>query len=895
MNKFKTAIKFGKIRVLNVAEKPSVARSIATVLARDHTIEETKSPYNKLFKFNFKLGEQDAEMWMTSVTGHLKNLKYPKQYQKWDKWDPLIILKDAEIENVISYEKRFLEENLQRFAKQCSQLILWLDCDREGENIAFEVLEVCKATNPQIKVHRAHFSAVTYVDIKKALENLQQPDENLSNSVLARQEIDLRIGASFTRFQTLLLQQQFNLSSIVSYGPCQIPTLGFVVQRQKEIDSFVKEKFWFIQCVDQTGCEYNWSRGNIFDEMIVLLLFERCFTEQAQVTDVQQKEVQKWKPYPLSTIEFEKLASRKLKVSAHKAMDLAEKLYNRGYISYPRTETNKFPPTINLQNIIRDQINHPVWGQYAQNLIHSNFDQPRAGNKDDKAHPPIHPVKMMSESDAQTTQEWDIYQLITRHFLACCSKNAKGSETTINLQVKEESFYKQGLIITEKNFLEIYPYDEWSQSSVPKYNIGDIIQINLKVQNGKTSPPKPLTEAELIGMMDKNGIGTDATIHEHINTIQERDYAIKKGQIIKPTKLGLALVESYEVLGFTLHKPHLRALMEQRMNEVAQGVKQKNEIVEATIKEMSGILQELQQKKNLIIQTFGQYLEALKDYDENNDDENPQNREPNQQLQQQQQRNKPTKKEQQQQQQQQQQNFQQKCNTCGTQLVEIKQTNGSILEVCLQCRQAQEKSQPTNTSNFQTKTFKTQTNHNNEETFKCNQCHKQMKIRQSKIKNSYFFGCLGYPQCNQAIFLPDSIKSIQRTEKKCKKCNSILFQTEYSENSTLQQKSQLLCLFPGCSEGLKTEWRNQSKESQQTNLNYSKTKQGYIKQQVQCKKCNGFGHLEDVCNNNTKTMISLIETNQEDKKDKLCPSCGVTGRHPKGSTCPMKRVKKKNQ
>lgn len=86
--------------------------------------------------------------------------------------------------------------------------------------------------------------------------------------------------------------------------------------------------------------------------MIVLLFYERSFSDNGLVSDVSTKDVEKYKPIPLSTIEFEKLASRKLKISAHKAMEIAEKLYNKGYISYPRTETNKFPPTMNLKELI---------------------------------------------------------------------------------------------------------------------------------------------------------------------------------------------------------------------------------------------------------------------------------------------------------------------------------------------------------------------------------------------------------------------------------------------------------------------------------------------------------------------------------------------------------------
>lgn len=119
--------------------------------------------------------------------------------------------------------------------------MLWLDCDREGENIAFEVISVCREVNPRLEVKRARFSALISRDIFRAVHNLVPPNENEAMAVDARQEIDLRIGASFTRLQTLLLQDKFNWSSLcprdrdrmlLSYGPCQFPTLGLIVQRE---------------------------------------------------------------------------------------------------------------------------------------------------------------------------------------------------------------------------------------------------------------------------------------------------------------------------------------------------------------------------------------------------------------------------------------------------------------------------------------------------------------------------------------------------------------------------------------------------------------------------------------------------------------------------------------
>lgn len=142
------------------------------------------------------------------------------------------------------------QKTLEREAKKAQWLIIWTDCDREGENIGFEVIDVCRAVKPGLKVFRAKFSEITRGSIDRALQQLAQPDLRVSRAVDTRQELDLRIGAAFTRFQTMRLQKKFpnNLANmLLSYGSCQFPTMGFVVERYKAIGSFVPEDFWKIR------------------------------------------------------------------------------------------------------------------------------------------------------------------------------------------------------------------------------------------------------------------------------------------------------------------------------------------------------------------------------------------------------------------------------------------------------------------------------------------------------------------------------------------------------------------------------------------------------------------------------------------------------------------------
>lgn len=116
-----------------------------------------------------------------------------------------------------------------------------------------------------------------------------------------------------------------------------------------------------------------------------------------------------------------------------------------------------------------------------------------------------------------------VYELICRHFLACVSKDATGSETTVNVTVADEQFTATGLCIYERNYLDVYIYEKWNSKEIHNYQVGNTFEpTELSMPEGSTSPPSLLTEADLIALMDKNGIGTDATHAEHINTIKQR-------------------------------------------------------------------------------------------------------------------------------------------------------------------------------------------------------------------------------------------------------------------------------------------------------------------------------------------------------------------------------------
>lgn len=228
---------------------------------------------------------------MTSVCGHVMSLDFIGKYNSWDKVDPVELFTCA-TEKKEASEKLRMPLFLSQEARGCDYLILWLDCDKEGENICFEVMEAVSRSIKNVYTnevtYRAKFSAITDKDIKYAMANLIRPNENEAKSVDARQEIDLRIGCAFTRFQTKFFQGHYGDldSSLISYGPCQTPTLGFCVQRHDEITTFVPETYWFVQLtVGNPEVTLEWSRGRIFKKEIAAM-FLNMIKKHKEATSV---------------------------------------------------------------------------------------------------------------------------------------------------------------------------------------------------------------------------------------------------------------------------------------------------------------------------------------------------------------------------------------------------------------------------------------------------------------------------------------------------------------------------------------------------------------------------------------------------------------------------------
>ncbi|XP_031765150.2 DNA topoisomerase 3-alpha [Galleria mellonella] len=692
------------MKYLNVAEKNDAAKNIALHLSRGTSRRcEGLSQFNKIYEFEIEVMGQKSQMVMTSVSGHLLALEFVGSYKNWQSCDPLLLF-DAPVFKYCPENYDKIKKTLEREVRSCHGLIIWTDCDREGENIGFEIIEVCKAIKNNLNVFRAKFSEITGVSVKRALQNLEQPNKNVSDAVDVRQELDLRIGAAFTRFQTLRLQKVFPsklAESLVSYGSCQFPTLGFVVERYRAVENFVAEPFWKIKVnhtMNDLSVDFSWERHRLFDREACQVLHDICIgNPQAKVCEVKTKPKSKWRPLPLDTVELEKLASRKLKINAKETMRLAEKLYTQGFISYPRTETNEFPKEMNLGQLVGLQTSDPNWGAFAQGILDSGGPTPRQGNKSDKAHPPIHPTKY---TNALTGNEQRLYEFIVRSFLACCSKDAQGQETTTTIDIANEKFNASGLMITARNYLDVYPYDKWSSKEIHLYQIGQTFNpTSIDMVDGSTAPPNLLTEADLIALMEKHGIGTDATHAEHIETIKNRSYVALADAIhFVPGLLGMGLVEGYDSMGLNISKPHLRAQLEADLKAISEGRKQPQQVLAEQIAKYKEVYLTVAAEANKIDSALAERF----------------NERPNEYT-------------------------------------------------------------PTSTHSVSSPAV-----------LKCPKCGTDMVVRQKKNNaDEYYIGCMSFPQCKNAVWLPTIVKSLQVLSETCSLCgpNYKKIKFEWKNNS----------------------------------------------------------------------------------------------------------------
>lgn len=561
---------------LIITEKNNSAQKIAEILSGG-SATETKSFTVPVFRWE----DSDGETAVIGTGGHFVGREFPqeKEYKQW-KLDLIPGLIDAPLETGPIDGKKNVIKAVQKEAKKADSLVIATDFDREGELIGLEALEVCLEVNPDLEptLKRARYSALTKEEIEGAFSNLDELSFPLANAAGARQDIDLIWGAAFTRAVSLVAKAYG--ANFLSVGRVQSPTLGLIVERELERRAHVAKPFWelFAKFEHPSGkaFEAHHSTDKFWDKAEADAALAGT-SSPGVVKSVTSRKSSSKPPTPYNTNSFQVDASSRLGITPKRAMDLAQDLYDDGFISYPRTDNTIYPDSLPLEKTIRSLVKIKDFAAAAPIL--EKPLKPTQGKKFDAAHPPIYPTHALYPS-ALDGPKARVYELIVRRFLATFGEPMVTESTRADIEAGSETYFVRGKVVVDPGYAGIYTYARSADEEIPALEEGQQLAIDGKpwLVDKETQPPARLSEAKLVQLMDEQGLGTKATRPDIIQKLYNRRYV--RNHPPEPTATGIAMYEAFKEYVPDMATSEMTASLEGEMDEIAEEKMTKEEVVE---------------------------------------------------------------------------------------------------------------------------------------------------------------------------------------------------------------------------------------------------------------------------------------------------------------------------
>ena len=556
---------------LIISEKANAAKKIAQFLA-EGPVKEGKHRSVPYHTFTWK-GEESVSV---GLKGHVLNPEFPEEYSNWQKVEPSELI-DAEILKSVS--EKGVANAVKSLAKKAARVVIATDFDREGELIGVEALSLAFEANPRLidHVERSRYSALTKGEVTRAFDNLVDVSSELADAGAARQDIDLIWGATLTRWVSRATKRYG--SAFLSVGRVQSPTLVLIAERERERRAFVPEPYWELVGTLRNGGDpfaVHHAHGRFKDEAEARKAHQNL-TDTATVTEVKQKSATRPPPTPFNTTGF-LTAAASLGIGPSRAARIAEDLYTDGYISYPRTDNTVYPRSLDLREVLGQLKRVEGVGQYAEKLLASAKLSPTRGKRETTDHPPIYPTGYASRK-ALRDDQWKIYQLVVRRFLATLSGPAKTLRTTLRFESGGEPLTTSGTVVTEEGWLGVYFYGRRADEELPALNEGDEVDVlEAEVLSKETQPPGRYGQGRLIKLMEDFGLGTKATRPNIIQNLYDRGYVHDDPLI--PTEKGIALARALKAFASEIASHEMTSELETSMDAISEGKTSKENVVD---------------------------------------------------------------------------------------------------------------------------------------------------------------------------------------------------------------------------------------------------------------------------------------------------------------------------
>jgi len=534
-------IQYKKDATLIITEKPQAAMKIAYALS-DSVPSQRKVGQVSYYEFT----KDGKKIIVGCAVGHLFTLDEvgKKKWPNFDlEWIPSSNKKGSE------FTKRYLDV-LKALSKRAGNFIVATDYDIEGEVIGLNVIRfICG----QKDAKRMKFSALTKEDINEAYSNLQ-PTINWGHAYAGetRHYLDWMYGINLSRALMTAIKKAGSFR-IMSIGRVQGPAIAMIVKKEKEILAFKPEPYWQVSLLVKNSSEFivRYPRNITNKEELKAFLALKGKKGEA-VTEKKEEKLSPLHPFDLTTLQVE--AYRLFGITPTKTLQIAQQLYLAGFISYPRTSSQKLPASINYTRILKR-----LPGEFSK---FAKRKTPIEGAKSDPAHPSIYPTG--ETPDELETDSARLYNLIVKRFVACFCEDALLESKTIKVIVEEKTFSTKGVRILDKGWLNVYDH-KIEEKVVPDVN-GSITVKEVNVEEKETQPPHRYSEASLVSELAKRNLGTKATRAAIIETLFKRGYAADRQ--IRATPLGITVTDALMKNCPSILDENLTRKFEEEMDEI---------------------------------------------------------------------------------------------------------------------------------------------------------------------------------------------------------------------------------------------------------------------------------------------------------------------------------------
>ncbi|MDH2905491.1 MAG: DNA topoisomerase I [Methanomassiliicoccales archaeon] len=578
---------------LVISEKNSVALRLAIVLS-DGKFKRERASNMPVYRFSAK----GDEFTIIGLRGHIVELDYPPELNDWRNTDPRKLIYATPYKRVL-YSK--MVSTVIEEAAKADWIVVATDFDREGELIGIEAIDLVAegvsrnngrddGSALKLKVRRARFSSLGRGDVIKAFEELHDIDIKLAKSAECRQLVDLAWGATLTRMISMAANQVGK--NFLSVGRVQSPTLALIVRREMEIEKFVPKPFFdmLASCFSGMNFQASHESNPFWDREKARLILSGLSSEKTgTVEEFVSERKEEYGPVPFSTTLFIVDATR-LGYSGSEAMEIAERLYSGGLISYPRTDNTVYPRSLYLKGIL-EKLADTEFAPDARKLLEQERIVPTRGRVETTDHPPIYPVEGASRKHL-SKREWGIYELVARRFMATVAPRSVVQNIHAKIRIGKETFLADGKKLIEEGWRHYYPYYRFYESDLPELEVGKKIDVReLTLREDKTKPPARYSQGNLIREMEKLALGTKSTRHEIIQKLYDRKYV--QGDIIKPTPIGTSVSIALEKRAPEICESKMTARLEEDMDRIAEGKITLDEVVSESRQMLSTVVEEI--------------------------------------------------------------------------------------------------------------------------------------------------------------------------------------------------------------------------------------------------------------------------------------------------------------